>query len=226
MTSRRDLLKAGARCRRDGVGADARLCRRADAVDGRRFRRAARQLRLPCPCRSDMARFPMAGRVYTPPAATAKELLGLQECAAHRPRRHRAHPASMAGQPRDAGRDAQLGPQRARGIAVIDQKTTDAELDDLERAGIRGVRVNLETAGRVRSGCLGQKAQMRSTGRSRTRLARPDLCPALRNRRAEDHSRAPCRVVFDHFGGARAGSARTARLRRRCSGWCNPARRT
>src|SRR5260221_11766019 len=41
----------------------------------------------------------------------------------------------------------ELGPERARGIAVIDDKTSAAALDDMQKAGIRGVRVNLETAG-------------------------------------------------------------------------------
>jgi predicted TIM-barrel fold metal-dependent hydrolase len=36
---------------------------------------------------------------------------------------------------------------RARGIAVIDNDTTNAELDQMHRAGVRGVRVNIATAG-------------------------------------------------------------------------------
>ena len=40
-----------------------------------------------------------------------------------------------------------LGADRARGVAVIGEATSDAELDAMHRAGIRGVRVNLETAG-------------------------------------------------------------------------------
>src|SRR5207247_6953844 len=36
---------------------------------------------------------------------------------------------------------------RARGVAVIDGKTSRSTLDDLHRGGIRGIRINLETAG-------------------------------------------------------------------------------
>ena len=36
---------------------------------------------------------------------------------------------------------------KARGVAVIDEKTSEAELIRLNNAGVRGVRVNLETSG-------------------------------------------------------------------------------
>ena len=35
----------------------------------------------------------------------------------------------------------------ARGVAVIDDKTTDAELDRLAKLGFKGIRLNLSTAG-------------------------------------------------------------------------------
>ncbi len=35
--------------------------------------------------------------------------------------------------------------ERARGVAVIDGTTTDAQLQDMHDAGVRGVRINLET---------------------------------------------------------------------------------
>src|SRR5579864_7997351 len=38
---------------------------------------------------------------------------------------------------------------RARGVAVIDLKTPDSVLDEMDRAGIRGIRLNLETAGQI-----------------------------------------------------------------------------
>src|SRR5579863_10310022 len=40
-----------------------------------------------------------------------------------------------------------LGPQRARGIAVIDDKASPADLDAMAKAGVCGIRINLETAG-------------------------------------------------------------------------------
>jgi len=35
----------------------------------------------------------------------------------------------------------------ARGIAVIDEKTPESRWNELDRAGMRGIRVNLETTG-------------------------------------------------------------------------------
>jgi len=35
----------------------------------------------------------------------------------------------------------------ARGVAVIDDKTPDPELDAMARAGVRGIRLNLATGG-------------------------------------------------------------------------------
>src|SRR5205085_12412958 len=37
----------------------------------------------------------------------------------------------------------------ARGVAVIDEKTPDSELDAMHLAGIRGIRINLATGGRT-----------------------------------------------------------------------------
>jgi predicted TIM-barrel fold metal-dependent hydrolase len=96
----------------------------------------------------DHRRFPMApDRVGTPPAASADELPALQ-------RRLRLDRAAIV-QPRFFGLDnaaaleglRQLGPRRARGVAVIDDKTSPRALDDMDKAGIRGIRLNPETAG-------------------------------------------------------------------------------
>src|SRR2546421_10455556 len=35
----------------------------------------------------------------------------------------------------------------ARGVAVIDDKTSDADLDAMGKAGVRGIRLNLATGG-------------------------------------------------------------------------------
>jgi predicted TIM-barrel fold metal-dependent hydrolase len=88
-------------------------------------------------------------RLYTPPAASADELLALQR----RLRRDRV----VIVQPSFYGVDdaatleglRQLGPRRARGVAVIDDKTSPQALDDMDKAGIRGIRLNLETAGEI-----------------------------------------------------------------------------
>jgi len=40
-----------------------------------------------------------------------------------------------------------LGPERARGVAVIDRTFTEAQLHSMHQVGVRGVRINLETFG-------------------------------------------------------------------------------
>ena len=95
----------------------------------------------------DPGRFPFAGsRTYTPESATAAQLLAM----------HRALRISRAVivQPSVYGTDnscvldamQQYGPE-ARGIAVLAGELPSTTLDNLERAGIRGVRINLGTAG-------------------------------------------------------------------------------
>ena len=63
----------------------------------------------------------------------------------------------------------------ARGVAVIDDKTSESELDTMGKAGMRGIRLNLATGG-VNDPNVGRP---RFHGRGRAhegaRLARPDV---------------------------------------------------
>ena len=95
----------------------------------------------------DAKAFPMsAARTYTPDAASVAEYVALA-------RRLRVERVVLI-QPSIYGTDndcmlaamRELG-IRARGIAVIDEKTADADLDRMFRAGVRGIRINLETSG-------------------------------------------------------------------------------
>lgn len=106
---------------------------------------------LACDCHTHVfgpaGQFPFAAdRQYTPGDATVAELLALQ---AHLglERVVIVHP-SPYGADNACTVDAlrQLG-DRARGVAVIDAATSDAELRDMHAAGVRGVRLNLETTG-------------------------------------------------------------------------------
>jgi predicted TIM-barrel fold metal-dependent hydrolase len=92
-------------------------------------------------------RFPLADdRAYTPgPAGVAQlrtqlDALGVEHVVLVQP--------SPYGSDNSCLVDAlsQLGP-RARGVAVIEPGATDAELGDLHRAGVRGIRVNLHSRG-------------------------------------------------------------------------------
>jgi predicted TIM-barrel fold metal-dependent hydrolase len=154
----------------------------------------------------DVLRFPMAaGRPYTPPPASVDALLDLQH-ALHLDRVVIVQP-SFYGTDNTAVVDAmrQLGARRARGVAVIDGDASAESLDGMRQAGIRGIRVNLETVGEIDPGLAARRLQtaiMQSQGRGwhiqlYTRLS---VIAAL----AGDFAAAPVPLVFDHFGGAPA----------------------
>ena len=92
-------------------------------------------------------RFPYAaGRTYTPGDASIADLLALQRGLGME--RVVIVQASPHGTDNACTLDAlrRIGPC-ARGVAVIDASTSDAQLADMHAAGVRGVRVNLESAG-------------------------------------------------------------------------------
>lgn len=153
----------------------------------------------------DPKRFPFfAGRTYTPGVASVDELRALHR-ALHIDRVVVVHP-SVYGTDNTSLLDAlrQLGP-RARGIAVIDERIPDASLSDMKSAGVRGIRVNLGTAG-VTDPAVGRERFHAAVERARkldwhvqvfTQLS---VIQALR----DDVLACPVPVVFDHFGGARS----------------------
>src|SRR5262245_61050083 len=92
-------------------------------------------------------KYPMvAKRAYTPPTATVAQLKAL--------RTRLGIARNVLVQPSFYGTDnscmldalAELGPS-ARGIAVVDPNVPDATLRELDVKGVRGVRINLESAG-------------------------------------------------------------------------------
>lgn len=152
----------------------------------------------------DPAAFPFwQGRGYTPPVATAQDLLALQQ-ALHMDRVVIVQP-SVYGTDNAATLDGirQLGPDRARGVAVIDASTTPAQLDMMAASGIRGVRVNLEQAGvfdpaasaKLMAATVAQVAGRPWHLQVYSRLA---VIAPLHSQLAA----LPIPVVFDHFAGA------------------------
>ena len=95
--------------------------------------------------------------------------------------------------------------ERARGVAVIDDMTTNEALDDMHRAGIRGVRVNLETAGETDPG-----AARRNLAAAVERVARLGWHVQVYTRLSvvaelsDEVARLAVPIVFDHFGAAQA----------------------
>jgi predicted TIM-barrel fold metal-dependent hydrolase len=153
----------------------------------------------------DPEHFPYANeRVYTPPTASVADLRDLQS-ELHFDRVVIVQP-SVYGTDNSCTLDAirQLG-ARARGVAVIDQSTSAAALDDMAKAGVRGVRLNFETAGEsdpvaIKRGIAAVAEQVRSRNwhvQFNTSLA---VIAALR----DDFAALPFPVVFDHFARAKA----------------------
>ena len=162
-----------------------------------------------CDCHThihgDTATFPyFEGRVYTPEAALPEEMAQLH--AALKMKRVVIVTPSVYGADNRAtiwGMKARGAD--ARGIAVIDDKTTDAALDEMGKAGIAGIRLNLATGG-VSDPNVGKKRlqdaieRMKSRGwhiQIYTNLAMITACKDL-------VAGSPIPVVFDHFGGADA----------------------
>lgn len=162
-----------------------------------------------CDCHThifgDEGRFPFAAsRTYTPEPASIEEMRTLHR-ALHTERVVIVQP-SVYGTDNRCTLDAvkQFG-RIARGIAVVDDKTPKTELDEMGRAGIRGIRINLETSGEADPGVARERfraAVDQVSGRNwhiqiYTRLS---VIEAI----SEQVLAAPVPVVFDHFGGAQA----------------------
>src|SRR6516225_1879637 len=104
-----------------------------------------------CDCHThihgDPAKFPFfAGRVYTPEPASPEEMSALHK-ALHIERVVIVTP-SVYGPDNSAtlfGMKARGA--TARGVAVIDDKTSESDLDAVQREGFRGIRINLATGG-------------------------------------------------------------------------------
>src|SRR6516162_89063 len=153
----------------------------------------------------DPGRFSFApSRTYTPESATAAQLLAMHR-ALHISRVVIVQP-SVYGTDNSCLLDAmkQYGSE-ARGIVVLPTEISSATLDNMERAGIRGVRINLGTAGntnlddarrRLKSALeqiQGRKWHVQIYAALPVIAGLSDLIPA-----------SPIPVVLDHFGGAKA----------------------
>ena len=94
----------------------------------------------------------------------------------------------------------------ARGVAVIDDKTSESDLDAMGQAGIRGVRLNLATGG-VSDPAVGRPRFQAAIERVKNRNWHIQLFTSLAMISAIKDlvAASPVPVVFDHFGGAQAG---------------------
>src|SRR5262249_4418541 len=93
----------------------------------------------------------------------------------------------------------------ARAVAVIDDKTPESDLDAMQQAGFRGIRLNLATGG-INDPNVGRSRFQTAVERMRGRGCHIPLYPALPMVTAIKDlvAASPVPVVFDHFGGAQA----------------------
>jgi predicted TIM-barrel fold metal-dependent hydrolase len=162
-----------------------------------------------CDCHThifgDPRQFPwFPGRTYTPEPASVAEMRALHR-ALHMDRVVIVNP-SVYGTNNSCTVDAmkQLGP-RARGIAVIDDKTSAEQLEEMDRAGVRGIRLNFETFGQTNPDAT-RKAFQSAVERVASRKWHIQMytrLPVIESLHKEIMA-APVPVVFDHFGGAKA----------------------
>lgn len=162
-----------------------------------------------CDCHThihpDPEKFPFfAGRVYTPELASPEEMAALHK-ALHIERVVIVTP-SIYGPDNSAtlfGMKARGA--TARGVAVIDDKTSDSDLDAMNQAGIRGIRLNLATGG-VNDPKVGRPRFQAAVERVKDRNWHVQLFTSLAMISAIKDlvAASPVPVVFDHFGGAQA----------------------
>jgi predicted TIM-barrel fold metal-dependent hydrolase len=162
-----------------------------------------------CDCHTHMfgdpARYPFwSGRTYTPPSTSVTEWESIHRTL-HVDRGVIVQP-SVYGTDNRCTLDAirQLG-SRARGIAVVSDDATDADLDALHRGGVRGIRLNLETFG-IGDPAAASDGLRRALARLAHRpwhiqlFVRSSIVPTIESAVLG----SPLPIVFDHFGGVRA----------------------
>jgi predicted TIM-barrel fold metal-dependent hydrolase len=162
-----------------------------------------------CDCHThihpDPAKFPFfAGRVYTPELASPEEMTALHK-ALNMERVVIVTP-SVYGPDNSAtlfGMRARGA--NARGVAVIDDKTSESDLDAMGKAGFRGIRLNLATGG-VNDPTVGRPRFSAAVERVKARGWHVQLFTSLSMISAIKDlvASSPVPVVFDHFGGAQA----------------------
>ncbi len=157
----------------------------------------------------DPAQFPyIPGRAYTPQTALPEEMaalhkaLGIQRVVIVTPSVYGTDNSATLYGMKARGADA-------RGIAVIDEKTSDRDLDRMNQGGVRGIRLNLTTGGAhdLRTGRQRLQAAIdRIRGRHWHVQVLTDL--AMISAFRDLVAASPVPVVFDHFGGAEADRGR------------------
>jgi predicted TIM-barrel fold metal-dependent hydrolase len=161
-----------------------------------------------CDCHThihgDPGKFPyFAGRVYTPETALPEEMAALHRSL--RMQRVVIVTPSVYGTDNSAtlwGMEARGAD--ARGVAVIDDKTPESELDSMGRAGVCGIRLNLATGG-TNDPAVGRRRFQSAAERVKSRNwhVQMNTSQAMVSAIRDLVAASPVPVVFDHFGGAK-----------------------
>jgi predicted TIM-barrel fold metal-dependent hydrolase len=161
-----------------------------------------------CDCHThilDPRRFPYSpDRTYTPEAALPEEMSALHR-ALHIDRVVMVTPSVYGTDNLATLFGIRTRGGTARGVAVIDEKTQEADLDTMAKGGIRGIRLNFVTAGKIDLGAARRRFTWASDRIQRRNwhiqiYARPGVISGLKGPIQD----SPVPVVFDHFGGAQA----------------------
>ncbi|WP_298252371.1 amidohydrolase family protein [Bradyrhizobium sp.] len=145
-----------------------------------------------------------SGRVYTPEPATPEEMAALHKALGIE-RVVIVTPSVYGTDNRATLEGMKYRGNTARGVAVIDDKTSESDLDAMGKAGIKGIRVNLATGG-TNDPSVGRKRLEGAIDRVKGRgwhVQVYTILPLLKNI-TDVLASSPVPVVFDHFGGAEA----------------------
>ena len=160
-----------------------------------------------CDCHThihgDPAKYPwFSGRTYTPEMALPEEMTALHK-ALHMQRVVIVTPSVYGTDNSATILGMQARGKDARGVAVIDDKTTDAELDRLAKLGFKGIRLNLSTAG-VNDPNVARQRFLAAAERVKSRNWHVQLNTTLPVIAAMKDALAasPVPIVFDHYGNA------------------------
>jgi predicted TIM-barrel fold metal-dependent hydrolase len=144
------------------------------------------------------------GRVYTPEPASPEEMaalhkaLGIERVVIVTPSVYGPDNSSTLFGMMARG-------ATARAVAVIDDKTTEAQLDAMQQEGFRGIRINLATGG-ISDPNVGRARFTAAVERMKARGWHVQLYTTLPMITAirDLVLAAPVPAVFDHFGGLEA----------------------
>jgi predicted TIM-barrel fold metal-dependent hydrolase len=160
-----------------------------------------------CDCHThihgDPAKFPFfAGRTYTPETALPEEMSALHK-AIHMQRVVIVTPSVYGADNSATIYGMKVRGNNARGVAVIDDKTTDADIDNLVRLGFKGIRLNLSTAG-INDPNVARQRFLAAAERVKNRNWHIQLnttLPVIAAMR-DALAASPVPLVFDHYGNA------------------------